>query len=255
MPKYAARHLYTCYGFAEYTSSVSSGFCDYLIDAPSRNYILGNGYRLYSPTLMRFVSADDESPFANGGNNAYCYCGGDPVNRLDGSGRSWRKALVYKRAKLILHQKKVKAQQSIPDQLEVSTQQLRALENIKMAKLSSAFKAEFRTTRSRHIDATQYAEIAPLVAYESVVNAKHAYLHRLEHRWFKPKAIGMSTRDYNIAIQARRHVQSFYFSNMTRDQRNKFSHMHRLSMRGFSQRMERLRKARDITRLELARHQ
>jgi len=242
MPKHAAWHFYTCYGFAEYTSSVSSGFCDYLIDAPSRNCILGNGYRLYSPTLMRFVSADNESPFANGGNNAYCYCGGDPVNRLDGSGRSWRNALVYKRAKLIPHQN------------PVSTQRLRALKNTKVAKLSSAFKAKFKATRSIDIDATQYAEIAPLVRYESVVNAKHAYLHRLDDRRFIPEAIGMLTRDYSIVIKARRFVQRSYFSDMTRAQGYDISNNHRLNMRGFSLRMERLRKDRDLARIELAQH-
>lgn len=48
---------------------------------------LGNGHRVYNPTLMRFHSADDESPFARGGINAYAYCGTDPINHADEDGR------------------------------------------------------------------------------------------------------------------------------------------------------------------------
>lgn len=49
-------------------------------------YLLGNGYRAYSPILRRFYSADSWSPFGAGGLNAYMYCAGDPVNRADPSG-------------------------------------------------------------------------------------------------------------------------------------------------------------------------
>ncbi|AUH51786.1 hypothetical protein CXB49_13630 [Chromobacterium sp. ATCC 53434] len=51
---------------------------------------LGNGYRAYSPALMRFHCPDDLSPFGAGGVNPYAYCAGDPVNRADPSGHlSW----------------------------------------------------------------------------------------------------------------------------------------------------------------------
>lgn len=49
-------------------------------------YLLGNGYRHYNPRLMRFGSPDSFSPFGAGGINAYAYCDGDPVNRIDPSG-------------------------------------------------------------------------------------------------------------------------------------------------------------------------
>lgn len=51
-------------------------------------YILGNGYRAFSPVLMRFISSDDLSPFGKGGLNAYAYCLGNPVKYSDPSGRS-----------------------------------------------------------------------------------------------------------------------------------------------------------------------
>ncbi|MFF7063174.1 RHS repeat-associated core domain-containing protein [Pseudomonas sp. NPDC008258] len=53
-------------------------------------YLLGNGHRLFSTEIMRFHSPDSFSPFASGGLNAYAYCGNDPINRIDPSGRSFR---------------------------------------------------------------------------------------------------------------------------------------------------------------------
>jgi len=50
-------------------------------------YLLGNGHRLFNPGMMRFHSPDSLSPFARGGLNAYAYCGNDPINRVDPSGR------------------------------------------------------------------------------------------------------------------------------------------------------------------------
>lgn len=54
------------------------------------NYQLGNGYRMYSPKLMRFFSPDsyDFSPFGEGEFNPYVYCKGDPINRKDRTGHA-----------------------------------------------------------------------------------------------------------------------------------------------------------------------
>lgn len=49
-------------------------------------YFLGNGYRAFNTTLMRFMSPDSLSPFAMGGLNGYAYCRNDPVNLHDPSG-------------------------------------------------------------------------------------------------------------------------------------------------------------------------
>lgn len=80
---------YSAYGhcLAQTCSSALLAFNGALVDSITGNYALGNGHRSYNPRLMRFQSADSLSPFSRGGINAYSYCSGDPVNRMDPSGR------------------------------------------------------------------------------------------------------------------------------------------------------------------------
>lgn len=88
---------YSPYGhYVADQSSTLLGFNGQRYDPVTGGYLLGNGHRLHSPTLMRFVCADFLSPFGKGGMNAYAYCAGDPVNRSDPSGRiatPWFKSL------------------------------------------------------------------------------------------------------------------------------------------------------------------
>lgn len=76
---------YTPYGFQK-TQSWVPGFNGQLPDAITGGYLLGNGYRLYSPVVMRFYSADSWSPFGKGGLNTYAYVAGNPVNNTDPTG-------------------------------------------------------------------------------------------------------------------------------------------------------------------------
>ncbi|WP_410936931.1 RHS repeat-associated core domain-containing protein [Pseudomonas capeferrum] len=81
-------HYYSAYGDASTLPSALTllGFNSEHLEANHRCQMLGNGYRAYSPQLMRFHSPDSWAPFNQGGINGYAYCSGDPVNRFDPSG-------------------------------------------------------------------------------------------------------------------------------------------------------------------------
>ncbi|KAL7964702.1 hypothetical protein HDV63DRAFT_389471 [Trichoderma sp. SZMC 28014] len=82
---------YLPYGSSAGSSSI--GFNGEWKDPITGWYHLGNGYRVYNPVLMRFHSPDPWTPFATGEINAYAYCLGDPINRVDPSGHLsfWKK--------------------------------------------------------------------------------------------------------------------------------------------------------------------
>jgi RHS repeat-associated protein len=63
------------------------GFNGEMCERLARHYSLGHGHRIFIPALMRFNRPDALSPFGAGGLNAYAYCGGDPINYQDPSGR------------------------------------------------------------------------------------------------------------------------------------------------------------------------
>ncbi|NIE77080.1 RHS repeat-associated core domain-containing protein [Pantoea sp. Ap-967] len=79
---------YTPYGFTPiaHPTQIELGFNGEPRQALTSLYILGAGYRIFSPNLHRFYSADNYSPFADGGLNAYCYCLNDPINSTDPTG-------------------------------------------------------------------------------------------------------------------------------------------------------------------------
>ncbi|ULH09610.1 RHS repeat-associated core domain-containing protein [Serratia marcescens] len=64
------------------------GFNGERTDPALGSYHLGNGYRMYNPTLRRFTAPDNMSPFGAGGINPYAYCEGDPINNTDPTGHS-----------------------------------------------------------------------------------------------------------------------------------------------------------------------
>ena len=79
---------YTPYG-TRHPALDLPGFNGEQPDPVTGHYLLGNGYRAFNPVLMRFNSPDSLSPFGEGGMNAYAYCAGDPVNRVDPTGHMW----------------------------------------------------------------------------------------------------------------------------------------------------------------------
>ncbi|MDI9779804.1 RHS repeat-associated core domain-containing protein [Pseudomonas putida] len=84
-------HAYTPYGYIAVNHNEGAiRFTGQWFEPVAGGYMLGNGYRLYSPSLMRLLSQDFHSPFGSGGLNAYAYCNGDSVNKVDPSGHSGR---------------------------------------------------------------------------------------------------------------------------------------------------------------------
>lgn len=87
------KNTYSPYGFHLSMQSVV-GFNGEPLEPLTGFYHLGNGYRAYNPSVMRFNGPDSLSPFAQGGMNAYAYCQGDPVNFRDPSGHVIDKILA-----------------------------------------------------------------------------------------------------------------------------------------------------------------
>jgi RHS repeat-associated protein len=87
---------YTPYGYRPRQNGLLSilGFNGERLDALTGSYLLGNGYRAFNPVLMRFNSPDSWSPFGQGGLNAYGYCEGEPINRVDPNGHAFLKPLI-----------------------------------------------------------------------------------------------------------------------------------------------------------------
>lgn len=83
-PKASA--AFTPYGFSGWKVSYRTQFNGEPQDPFTQCYLLGNGYRAYSPVLRRFLSPDSLSPFGPGGMNSYVYCSDDPINASDPSG-------------------------------------------------------------------------------------------------------------------------------------------------------------------------
>ncbi|MGI4841385.1 MAG: RHS repeat-associated core domain-containing protein [Janthinobacterium lividum] len=76
---------YSCFGWCAHDNGSRIAFNGRFKELHG-GYLLGNGYRLYSSVLGRFVSPDSLSPFDQGGMNAYVYCHSDPLNAIDPTG-------------------------------------------------------------------------------------------------------------------------------------------------------------------------
>ncbi|MBZ9783822.1 RHS repeat-associated core domain-containing protein [Pseudomonas sp. REP124] len=88
--------MYTAYGEFSSDAPFKSllAFNGEVRDAVGGWYLLGQGYRAYDPSLMRFFNPDPSSPFGAGGINCYKYCSGNPIAFSDPSGRTQQNDLI-----------------------------------------------------------------------------------------------------------------------------------------------------------------
>ena len=85
---------YAPYGTLRSIDNQRLAFCGQCHEPRTGGYLLGNGHRHYSTSLLRFTSPDTLSPFGAGGINPYAYCNGDPINYIDRNGKSKGKPVV-----------------------------------------------------------------------------------------------------------------------------------------------------------------
>lgn len=81
--------IYGAFGFRVATTVdvARMGYAGEIVEFDLGWYYLGE--RFYVLLLRRFISPDRASPFDEGGMNRFAYCAGDPINRIDPSGRGW----------------------------------------------------------------------------------------------------------------------------------------------------------------------
>lgn len=82
-------YTYAPYGYSEGKTAHDSllRYTGERFDSLIDGYFLGSGRRFSSVVRSGFLSYDSLSPFGSGGVNGYSYCGGDPVNYTDPTGK------------------------------------------------------------------------------------------------------------------------------------------------------------------------
>lgn len=87
------------------------------LDSLINGYFLGNGARFFSVVRPGFLSYDSLSPFGSGGINGYSYCGGDPINHTDPTGKTRMRTGTARPLKRTWRETKSRLDQSNPTEL------------------------------------------------------------------------------------------------------------------------------------------
>lgn len=109
------RISYASFGYSPALARYRSVWASLISEQSPGLYLPGNGRRAYSSwMLQRFAMSDALSPFARGGLNAYAWCLGDPINRVDPDGAA---SLTYLAGAVSKLSKLVKKPRNFTDRL------------------------------------------------------------------------------------------------------------------------------------------
>lgn len=243
---------YSAYGGSGAAANLPSltGYAGYYLDALSGHYILGNGYRSYSPLMMRFLSPDSLSPFGRGGVNAYAYCAGNPISRIDPAGRFWDSAVTVRKAKI-----------KVNDSALPATRRLMKSEagsSVKVATFTAEFKDQFDAIPTDQLNLEEMTgyegmdEFKVMILYRSMKTAKRAYLAIVAYeREFKGK--GMFPEQSSEVLKMigdLRKARNLSIPSLENDQG--FQRAHAANMRKMDGWLKSMRMERDVQAIRLA---
>lgn len=229
------------------------GYAGYYLDAISGHYMLGNGYRSYSPGMMRFLSSDSLSPFGRGGVNAYAYCAGNPIGRVDPDGRFWGSAVIVKKAKIKVGNS---ASPALRRFVKSGTGSERS--RVKVATLTAEFKDQFDATPVGQLNfeemmvGGEMTEFKAMVLYRSMKNAKRAYVAAAANE-LEIDLRGMFPQQMNKVLRMMdklRRARDFSIPFQENDQG--FQRAHAANMRKMDGRLKSMRMERDALAIRLA---
>lgn len=171
-------------------------------------YALGQGYRCYSPTLMRFQGPDDLSPFLEGGFNTYIYCKSDPVNYQDDSGHAPTPAQLNAAINKLKPVQSGRAKQQTSTKINGRNEQPAALA-IKMEKKakSVSFARDTIFIRNRPARYREYQERKKLINEMNQLHIFNELLNNdLNHLW--SPVTRRNYRAYKLLPAYRRRLES-----------------------------------------------
>ena len=184
-------------------------------DCRSGTYLLGNGYRAYSPALRRFLSPDGWSPFGAGGPNAYSYCSGDPVMGLDPSGHADLSGLRKVPQELLRQSRRAGAQRAQQQTAEQRVEALRArLRQRQQAQANMPTQPVPQTLRnSRAQQGTEYLanRLAPAGSTGQQLPLANGARTPPRHEAAGPQLLDLNQAEslYQQLIDMNRHEQNF----------------------------------------------